>query len=178
MAQLRVDALSAYMLTVVGAVGLTALWGGPAGRASPPGRAYPTLVTLFIGAMSLAVLADNLGVLWVAVEATTIATAFLVGHARSRRSLEAAWKYVVLGSVGVAIAFLGIVLLYAATLAAGDRRPCPGRGSLRPACRSTRRSSRWLVRSRSWGSPPRRDSRRCTAGFQTRTARHRRRFRA
>lgn len=117
--QLRVDALSAYMLTVVGAVGLTALWGGLADRAAPPGRAYPTLVTLFLGAMSLAVLADNLGVLWVAVEATTIATAFLVGHARSRRSLEAAWKYVVLGSVGVAIAFLGIVLLYAATLAAG-----------------------------------------------------------
>jgi hydrogenase-4 component F len=69
--------------------------------------------------MSLAVLADNLGVLWVAVEATTIATAFLVGHHRTRQSLEAAWKYVVLGSVGVAIAFLGLVLLYAATVAAG-----------------------------------------------------------
>jgi len=65
------------------------------------------------------VLADNVGVMWVAVEATTIATAFLVGHHRTRRSLEAAWKYVVLGSVGVAIAFLGIVLLYAATRAAG-----------------------------------------------------------
>ncbi len=61
--------------------------------------------------MSLAVLADNLGVMWVAVEATTIATAFLVGHNRTRRSLEAAWKYVVLAPAGVAIAFLGIVLI-------------------------------------------------------------------
>ncbi len=78
------------------------------------------LALLFLGAMSLAVLADNLGVLWIAVEATTIATAFMVGHHRTRRAIEAAWKYVVLGSVGVAIAFLGVVLLYAATRSAGD----------------------------------------------------------
>lgn len=118
---LRVDALSAFMLTVVGSVGLTASWGGLAARTSPaPSRTYATLVVLFLGAMSLAVLADNLGIMWVAVEATTIATAFLVGHYRTRNALEAAWKYVVLGSVGVAIAFLGIVLLYAATLSAGE----------------------------------------------------------
>ena len=117
---LRVDALSAFMLAVVGAVGLTATWGGLPARGEPA-RAwtYSTLVTLFLGAMSLAVLADNLGVMWVAVEATTIATAFLVGHHGTKQSLEAAWKYVVLGSVGVAIAFLGLVLLYAATVAAG-----------------------------------------------------------
>ena len=121
--QLRVDALSAFMLAVVGSVGLTATWGGLEPRSAPssaPGTtsSYPALVALFLGAMSLAVLADNIGVLWVAIEATTIATAFLVGHLRSRRSLEAAWKYVVLASVGVAIALLGIVLLYAATLSA------------------------------------------------------------
>jgi hydrogenase-4 component F len=122
---LRADALSAYMLTVVGAVGLTATWGGLAGR-DVPGEAkagavtYGALVCLFLAAMSLAVLADNLGVMWVAVEATTITTAFLVGHHRTRHSLEAAWKYVVLGSVGVAIAFLGIVLLYAAARGAGE----------------------------------------------------------
>ena len=49
-----------------------------------------------------------------------MATAFLVGHRGTRRSLEAAWKYVVLGSVGVAIAFLGVVLLYAAGRSAGE----------------------------------------------------------
>jgi len=119
--QLRVDALSAFMLTVVGSVGLTATWGGLDPRSAPRTTgSYPALVALFLGAMSLAVLADNIGVLWVAVEATTIATAFLVGHHRSRRSLEAAWKYVVLASVGVAIALLGIVLLYAATRSAAS----------------------------------------------------------
>jgi hydrogenase-4 component F len=118
---LRSDALSAYVLTVVGAVGLTATWGGLRRRGDPGAhpRAYACLVALFLGAMALAVLADNLGVLWVAVEGTTVTTAFLVGHHRTRRSLEAAWKYVVLGSVGVAIAFLGVVLMYAATDVAG-----------------------------------------------------------
>jgi hydrogenase-4 component F len=123
---LRADALSAFMLTVIGAVGLTATWGGlvhqdgPAEAPSRAERRYSALICVFLGAMSLAVLTDNLGVLWVALEATTIATAFLVGHRRTRHALEAAWKYVVLGSVGVAIALLGTVLLYAASRSAGD----------------------------------------------------------
>ena len=61
------------------------------------------------------------GVLWVAIEATTIVTAFLVGHRRTRTALEAAWKYVVICSVGIAMALLGTVLLYYA--AAARRRP-------------------------------------------------------
>ena len=120
---LRADQLSAFMLTVIGAVGLTATWGGvdrAAGRATRAERRYAALVCVFLAAMSLAVLTDNLGVLWVAIEATTVATAFLVGHRGTRRSLEAAWKYVVLGSVGVAIALLGVVLLYAAGRSAGE----------------------------------------------------------
>jgi len=119
---LRADALSAFMLTVVGSVGLNSTWGGLAEAKSISGESwvYPTLVVLFLATMSLAVLADNLGVMWVAIEATTVTTAFLVGYQNTRRSLEAAWKYVVIGSVGVAIAFLGIVLIYAATLAAGS----------------------------------------------------------
>ncbi len=118
---LRVDALAAYLLCVVGAVALTAAWGGMSTERAKSGRGgrYAALVCGFLSAMVLALVADNLGVAWVAVEATTIATAFLVGHAGGRRALEAAWKYVVLGSVGVAVAFLGLVLLYAATQAAG-----------------------------------------------------------
>jgi len=118
---LRADALSAFMLTVVGSVGLNSTWGGLQPRESVTENTwvYPTLVILFLVTMSLAVLADNMGVMWVAIEATTVTTAFLVGYQNTRRSLEAAWKYVVIGSVGVAIAFLGIVLLYAATLSAG-----------------------------------------------------------
>jgi len=123
---LRADALSAFMLAMIGAVGVTATWGGLAPAGDPAvaptnaERRYAALVCVFLGAMSLAVLTDNLGVLWVAVEATTIATAFLVGHHGTRRSIEAAWKYVVLGSVGVAIALLGVVLLYAAGRSAGE----------------------------------------------------------
>jgi hydrogenase-4 component F len=118
---LRADALTAFMLSAVGAVGLTATWGGLAapGSTKAGAYAYPALIVAFLLAMSLAVLADNLGILWVAIEATTITTAFLVGHHRTRTALEAAWKYVILGSVGVAIALLGIVLLYAATVASG-----------------------------------------------------------
>jgi hydrogenase-4 component F len=55
----------------------------------------------------------------VAIEGTTIVTAFLVGHRRTRQSIEAAWKYVVLCSVGIAIAFLGTVCVYAAAVATG-----------------------------------------------------------
>lgn len=118
---LRVDALSAYMVTAVGAVALTATWAGlvPRGHVGPADHRFASLLCLFLGAMTVAVTADNLGVMWVAIEATTITTAFLVGHHGDRRALEAAWKYVVLGSVGVSLAFLGIVLIYAATTAAG-----------------------------------------------------------
>ena len=118
---LRVDALSAYLLLVVGAVALTATWGGLAAPQEPHAEVrFAGLLVLFLGAMTLTLLADNLGVMWVGIEGTTIATAFLVGHHGGRAAVEAAWKYVVLGSVGIAIAFLGLVLLYAATAASGQ----------------------------------------------------------
>jgi hydrogenase-4 component F len=113
---LRADVVAAYVLLCIGAVAIVALWAGltSPGHGAVAGRA-DALICVFLAAMSLAVLSDNLGVMWVAVEATTIATAFLVGQRGTRKAIEAAWKYVVLGSVGVAIAFLGIVLIYAAT---------------------------------------------------------------
>ena len=133
---LRVDALSAWMLLVVGAVAVVALWGGldpePAtgwsslsvgSRQARPAEGsswLDTLLCLFLAAMTLAVVADNIGLMWVAIELTTITTAFLVASKGGRHALEAAWKYVVLGAVGVAIAFLGITLLSAASLAAGE----------------------------------------------------------
>ncbi len=118
---LRVDSLSAWMLTVVGAVAVVALWGGVPHRTDRSrniGR-FAGLLCLFLAAMSLAVAADNIGVMWVAIELTTITTAFLVGSRGGRGALEAAWKYVILGSVGVAIAFLGIVLIFAASRTSG-----------------------------------------------------------
>lgn len=114
---IRADALSVWLLLVVAAVALLACWASPAhlaeGHASRRrSRWYGILLHLFIAAMAVAVLAGNLGVLWVAIEATTIVTAFLVGHYRTRTALEAAWKYVVICSAAIAIAFLGIVLIY------------------------------------------------------------------
>ena len=121
---LRVDALSAYMVIVIGAIAVLAMAASPAYLAGEfaaghtnarTARRYGTLTQAFIAAMNTAVLAASLGVLWAAIEATTILTAFLVGHRHTRGSVEAAWKYVVVCSVGIALAFLGIVLLnYAA----------------------------------------------------------------
>ncbi|MCA1217767.1 proton-conducting transporter transmembrane domain-containing protein [Streptomyces sp. 8L] len=125
---LRADALSVWMLLVIGAVATLACAASPphlaaeraAGRAEDGDvRRYWQLVHLFLAAMSAAVLAENLGVLWVAVEATTVITAFLVGHRRTRASVEAAWKYVVICSAGIALALLGTVLIYYAARQAG-----------------------------------------------------------
>ncbi|MGW2522294.1 proton-conducting transporter transmembrane domain-containing protein [Streptomyces sp. NPDC001617] len=125
---LRADALTAWLLLVVGAVALIACGSAPAYLAGErtAGRAseqtvwrYHFLVQAFLAAMCLAVVTANLGVLWVAIEATTIVTAFLVGHRRTRTSVEAAWKYVVICSAGIALAFLGTVLIYYAARQAG-----------------------------------------------------------
>lgn len=125
---LRADALSAFMVIVIGAVAVLATWLGmrtltadQRDARATRGRVtgYGVLVQGFITTMLLAVLAANLGVLWVAVEATTVVTTFLVGHRRTRGALEASWKYLVICSVGIALAFLGTVLVYLAALHAG-----------------------------------------------------------
>jgi hydrogenase-4 component F len=125
---LRADALSVTMLIVIGTVGTLATWASigyinaelTQGHTNRKGaNLYGVLVPVFLAAMALAVLANNIGVMWVAIEATTVATAFLVGHRRTRPALEATWKYVVICSVGIALAFLGTVLLYFASLHAG-----------------------------------------------------------
>lgn len=124
----RIDALSGLMLIVIGAVGVVATWAGigylddelTAGHTDAAGaRRYGVLVPLFLASMVLAVLANNLGLLWAAVEATTIVTAFLVGHRRTRKSVEATWKYVIICSVGIALAYLGTVLINYAAKQAG-----------------------------------------------------------
>ncbi|HVB90466.1 MAG TPA: proton-conducting transporter membrane subunit [Acidimicrobiales bacterium] len=125
---LRADALSVFMVIVIGAISLLASWLGIRTMAREQeetsglrarATVYAVLVQGFVACMLLAVLAANVGVLWVAVEATTIVTAFLVGHRRTRGSLEASWKYIVICSVGIGLAFLGTVLVYLAALHAG-----------------------------------------------------------
>src|SRR4029453_14309895 len=78
---------------------------------------------LFFFTMLAVVTVENLGLMWAAIEATTLASAVLVGFYRTREALEAAWKYLVLCTVGISFALFGVLLLYAAgapVLGAGD----------------------------------------------------------
>ena len=66
-------------------------------------------------AMNLALLANNIGLMWVAVELATLTTVLMVGIYRTPEALEAAWKYFILGSVGIALALFGTILVYLAS---------------------------------------------------------------
>jgi len=68
-----------------------------------------------LAALSLTISCSNLGLMWVGMEATTLATAFLISLHRDRAALEAMWKYLMLCSVGIALAFIGVLLLNAAS---------------------------------------------------------------
>lgn len=73
---------------------------------------FYSLMYAFIFTMVLVVSTQNLGLMWIAIEATTLASAFLVGFYNDNACIEAAWKYVIICSVGIALALLGIVFLY------------------------------------------------------------------
>ncbi|BCG04773.1 hydrogenase 4 subunit F (plasmid) [Paraburkholderia sp. PGU19] len=86
-------------------------------------RLYHSMYQLFVFAMLLALLTNNVGILWVAMEAATLATVLLVSVYRTAASLEAAWKYFILCGVGIAQALFGTILLYLAAsrqLTGGD----------------------------------------------------------
>lgn len=121
---LYVDALSALMVLVIVGGGLFATVASIGylrhdlrhGETTPEQvRWYYPGLHAFVWTMLSAVLVDNLGLLWVAVEATTLASALLVGFYRSRAALEAAWKYLILCTVGITFALFGILLTYYAT---------------------------------------------------------------
>lgn len=119
---LRVDGLSALVLVQSAVVGLLAaaysvgyLRRNEARGFVSPGRrrAFDALVPLYVFAMLLVSASNNLGILWIAVEVTTLVSVFLVAFHNRDTSLEAAWKFLVLGSLGLAFALLGTVLLFA-----------------------------------------------------------------
>ena len=89
-------------------------------------RFYHAMYQALMFEMNLALVANNLGLMWVGVEFATLTTVLMVGIYRTHEALEAAWKYFILGSVGIALALFGTILLY---LAASPRR--------------ARRSKRW-----------------------------------
>lgn len=74
---------------------------------------------LFLGAMSLVAVSQHLGLLWAAVEGTTLASAPLIYFHQQKRALEAAWKYLVISSVGIALALLGTMFVSVAASAGG-----------------------------------------------------------
>jgi hydrogenase-4 component F len=116
------DALGALVLLVVVMVAAIAVAGSPRyldhePALRPGDRArYWSLLLWFAGGLAAVPLFDNLGLVWVAIEATTIVSALLVGFARTPAAIEAAWKYLILGSVGIGFALLGTLLAYASSV--------------------------------------------------------------
>lgn len=78
-------------------------------------RLFYAACALFVTSMSFVFLTDNLGLLWVSIEATTLFSAALVYFSRDKHSLEATWKYLIVCSVGIAFALLGIILIFASS---------------------------------------------------------------
>jgi len=117
------DALNVFLVALTAFVGLTtAIFSRPymrterdRGKMTPPRlRLYHSMYQLFTFTMLLALTTNNLGILWVAMEAATLTTVLLVSVYRTAASLEAAWKYFILCGVGIAQALFGTVLMYMA----------------------------------------------------------------
>ncbi len=119
------DALSVYLMVIVsGSTFVVALYSiGYLHRQirnkkvdGPMLRLYYILLNAFLSTMMLVLVSNNLGFLWIGTEATTLATAFLVAFYERESSIEAAWKYVIICSVGIAFALFGIILTYFSAL--------------------------------------------------------------
>ncbi len=85
-------------------------------------RLYHPMYQILLFAMNLALTANNIGLMWVAIEIATLTTVAMVGIYRTPEAIEAAWKYFILGSVGIALALFGTILVYVAA------RPVVGEG--------------------------------------------------
>ena len=135
-------------------------------------RIYYGLLPLFVLSMFVTVTTDHLGVLWIALEATTLTTTPLVALYKKDGAIEAAWKYLLLCSLGISVSLLGLLLLAYAGVGAGlplDR--AFSLAALRGGPpRSTRRWCAGPSCSCSSASAPRSASCRCTRGCPTPTA--------
>ena len=118
-----IDPLNVFLVTLTAFVGLTtSLFSRPYmrveqdhGKMTPPRlRLYHSMYQSFSFTMLVALTTNNMGILWVAMEAATLTTVLLVSVYRTAASLEAAWKYFILCGVGIALALFGTVLLYMA----------------------------------------------------------------
>ncbi len=137
-------------------------------------RLYHSMFQVFNFTMLLALLTNNMGILWVAMEAATLATVLLVSLYRTPASLEAAWKYFILCGVGIAQALFGTILLYFAA----EKVLGAGGGALLwtelNGVKSAARADGALARVRLPAGRLRHQGRtwsRCTTGCRTRTPR-------
>ena len=119
--QFFIDPFNVFLVALTAFVGLTtAAFSRPYmrieqehGKLTPARlRLYHSMYQLFMFTMLLALTTNNMGILWVAMEAATLSTVLLVSLYRTPQSLEAAWKYFILCGVGIALALFGTVLLY------------------------------------------------------------------
>jgi hydrogenase-4 component F len=114
---LRADALSTLLALCVSVVGALAAWLGPGmggddGYDGAQARRFRIFANLFAFTMLFAVTTNNVGFMWIAIEATTITSAMLIPLHVTKASVEASWKYILIGSIGIALAFAGTVLGY------------------------------------------------------------------
>ncbi len=124
-----VDSFNVYLIVLTAFVGLTtSIFSAPymrheqqKGRLTEKRlRLYYSMYQGFMFAMYLVLTTNNMGILWVAMEAATLATVLLVSLYRTPESIEAAWKYFILCGVGIAQAMFGTVLLYYAAMQISD----------------------------------------------------------
>jgi len=119
--QFFVDSFNVFLVALTAFVGFTtALFSRPYMRVERDHgrvtarrmRLYHSMYQLFMATMLVALLTNNMGVMWIALEAATLSTVLLVSLYRTAASLEAAWKYFILCGVGIAQALFGTILLY------------------------------------------------------------------
>ncbi len=122
---LRADGLTSFFLINLGLIFALVLAYSvgylrhiPEGRFSSP-RWFYGLVFLFLFTMMAVYLSANLGMMWIFVEATTLASALLVGFYNTEGAVEAGWKYLILCTVGIAFALFGTIALYLAAVRSG-----------------------------------------------------------
>lgn len=116
--RLHIDALSLYFILLVNAIAFAVTWnavpyleGKTAVSLIQRPAFFHTSVNFFHFTMLLVPMVDNLISLWIAIELTTLASAFLVGYQNDRNAWEAAWKYLVITSTGIILALLGTIFL-------------------------------------------------------------------
>ena len=118
---LQTDALSAWLDLIIGFVGSSGTFyavgyvGEEMDRGHLSLRRYSQffcLFDLYLAAMLLGVNQENLAIMWIAIEGSTLWAALLIGFDRSKAALEAGWRYIILSSVGIALALFGTILVY------------------------------------------------------------------